>query len=42
MILIDSAGVDGFIALFAALIFYLAYKRRKSFFDRFFNLRFKQ
>ena len=42
MILIDSAGVDGFIALFAALIFYLAYKRRKSFFDRFFNYRFKQ
>jgi len=41
MILIDSAGVDGFIALFAALIFYLAYKRRKSFFDRFFNYRFK-
>ena len=41
MILIDSAGVDGFIAVFAALIFYLAYKRRKSFFDRFFNLRFK-
>ena len=42
MILIDSAGVDGFIALFAALIFYLAYKRRNSVFDRYFHYRFQQ
>ena len=42
MILINAASIDGFIAVFAALIFYLAYKRRKPFFDRYFNYRFKR
>ena len=30
MTLVNAAGIDGFIAVFAALIFCLAYKRRKS------------
>ena len=30
MVLINAAGIDGFIAVFAALIFCLVYKRRKS------------
>ena len=30
MVLVNAAGIDGFIAVFAALIFCLVYKRRKS------------
>ena len=39
--LIDAAGVDGFIAGFAALIFCLIIKRRRDWFRRMFGLYFK-
>ena len=39
--LIDAAGVDGFIAGFAALIFCLIIKRRRDWFSRMFGLYFK-
>ena len=39
--LIDAAGVDGFIAGFAALIFCLVIKRRRDWFRRMFGLYFK-
>jgi len=39
--LIDAAGIDGFIAGFAALIFCLIIKRRRDWFRRMFGLYFK-
>ena len=39
--LIDAAGIDGFIAGFAALIFCLVIKRRRDWFSRMFGIYFK-